>query len=356
MKKITTFAFDKLISKEIPMNRHFFLILTFFICSVSFLSAKEVRVFGYVYTPEREGATGAVVQAVDKNAATAALHDGYYELRFTVDENDTATVRYTYLGCDTVDVKIHGKQSNVQKFVYLKYRTYQTRDAVVSATATQTGQMSDLNIDHLRLLSSSSGDAISSLLKFQGASSTNEMSSQYSVRGGSYDENSVYVNNIEVYRPLLIRSGQQEGLSFINADMVSAVRFSAGGFDAEYGDKMSSTLDITYKKPTEFEASITGSLLGASAYLGHATKNGRFTQLHGFRYKTSDYLFNTLDTKGVYDQRFIDYQTYLTFLISPKWGIDFLGNFSQNSYLSIPKSQETTFGTMYTQRTLKVAF
>ena len=170
----------------------------------------------------------------------------------------------------------------------------------------------------------SGGNLESMLSSFAGVNSTNELSSQYSVRGGSYDENSVYVNNIEVYRPLLVRAGQQEGLSFINPDLVDKVQFSAGGFSAKYGDKMSSVLDVTYKIPEHFESSLAISLLGASAYLGSASKN--FTQVHGIRYKTSSYLLGTLDTQGEYSPSFVDYQTYMTFKFSDKWNGSFLGN------------------------------
>ncbi|MDR0873566.1 MAG: TonB-dependent receptor plug domain-containing protein [Prevotellaceae bacterium] len=176
-----------------------------------------------------------------------------------------------------------------------------------------------------------------------GVNSSNELGTQYSVRGGSYDENIIYVNDIEIYRPLLVRAGQQEGLSFINPDLVQSVAFSTGGFEARYGDKMSSVLDVAYKKPKAFEGSISASLLGASAYVGSSGK--RFTQIHGIRYKTSRYLLGTLDEAGEYNPNFIDYQTYMTFAFSPKWEITFLGNFSQNSYEFIPKDRKTTFGT-----------
>nr|HPH73365.1 TonB-dependent receptor [Paludibacteraceae bacterium] len=209
--------------------------------------------------------------------------------------------------------------------------------------------------DKFRLMPDASGGNIESLLvTFAGVSSTNELSSQYSVRGGNYDENSVYVNGIEVYRPLLVRSGQQEGLSFINPDMVNSVEFSAGGFDSKFGDKMSSVLNITYKKPKKFEAATSVSLLGASAYVGSAGK--KFTQMHGMRYKTSAYLLGSLDTKGEYSPWFIDYQTYLTYRFNPKWEITFLGNISQNTYRFIPKERETSFGTLQMSRNFKVYF
>jgi hypothetical protein len=205
-----------------------------------------------------------------------------------------------------------------------------------------------------RIMPNAAGGIESYLITFAGVSSNNELSSQYNVRGGNFDENAVYVNGIEVYRPLLIRAGQQEGLSFINPDMVQNVSFSAGGYDAKYGDKMSSVLDIQYKKPTEFEASASASLLGASAYIG--TASDKFTMMHGFRYKTNAYLLGTLDTKAEYNPAFFDYQTYMTYQLNPKYELTFLGNFSQNSYQFIPQTRETTFGTYSTGRKLTIYF
>jgi hypothetical protein len=162
--------------------------------------------------------------------------------------------------------------------------------------------------------------------------SRNELSSKYSVRGGSFDENLVYVNGIEIYRPQLIRSGQQEGLSFINPKMVSDVKFSSGGFEARYGGKMSSVLDITYKQVRKRELSTSISLLGASLHYQDITKNKKFSHVSGIRYKTTKYLLNTLETEGEYDPRFIDFQTFWTWYISSKFNINFLANVSDNNF------------------------
>ena len=202
--------------------------------------------------------------------------------------------------------------------VYLEEDAVLMKEVEVKSFAKQGSSMNKIDIGNLDLMSGVNGGVEGLISTQAGVSNRNELSNQYNVRGGNYDENSVYVNDIEVYRPLLIRTGEQEGLSFINPDMVGEINFSAGGYDATYGDKMSSVLDIKYKKPKNFEASIEGSLLGAKAHIGHATKKGKFTQLHGIRYKSSDYMFNTLDTKGTYDQKFLDYQTYLTFNFAKK--------------------------------------
>lgn len=209
------------------------------------------------------------------------------------------------------------------------------------------------------------GDGVPTLIKTQaGVSSSNELSSQYSVRGGNFDENLVYVNDIEVYRPFLIRSGQQEGLGFVNADLVSSLQFSAGGFDAKYGDKMSSVLDIKYKKPTEFGGSASLSLLGGAFHIEGSTSKKtddnktehKFSYLLGVRHKTNQYLLNSLETKGDYKPAFTDVQTYLSYEFSSKFEVAFLGNFARNQYKFIPQSRETDFGTVEQARRLTIYF
>jgi len=200
-------------------------------------------------------------------------------------------------------------------------------------------------------------DGIPTLLKtLPGVSSGNELSSQYSVRGGNFDENLVYVNDIEIYRPFLIRSGQQEGLSFVNSDLVSSLLFSAGGFDAKYGDKMSSVLDLQYKKPTEFGGSASISLLGASFHVEGAAANRKFTYLLGVRYKTNQYLLNSLETKGDYKPSYLDIQALLGYEISPKVEVSVLATVAQNKFKLIPETRETDFGTVQQARRLTVYF
>lgn len=194
------------------------------------------------------------------------------------------------------------------------------------------------------------------LFTLPGVSSRNELSSTYSVRGGNFDENLVYVNGIEVYRPFLIQSGQQEGLSFINPDLVSSVYFSAGGFEAKYGDKMSSVLDVQYRKPRSFAGTVSGSMLGSNLHLEGNTKNHRFTWLMGARYKTNKYLLSKTDTKGDYKPFFADVQTYLTYDLTDVWELDFLGNYASNKYQIVPQDRETDFGTINEALRLKIYF
>jgi hypothetical protein len=210
-----------------------------------------------------------------------------------------------------------------------------------------------VNITHIP---TASQDFNAILNTIAGVSSRNELSSTYSVRGGNFDENLVYVNGIEIYRPFLTRSGQQEGLSFINADMVSSVIFSAGGFEAKYGDKMSSVLDVQYRQPRKFAGTATGSLLGSNLHLEGSSPNYRFTWTVGARYKTNRYLLSKTDTKAEYKPLFSDVQAYTTYDLNPNWQLDFLGNYASNRYQVVPESRETTFGTFNEALRFKVYF
>lgn len=203
----------------------------------------------------------------------------------------------------------------------------------------------------------SASDGLITLLKTEiGVSSNNELSSQYSVRGGNFDENLVYVNDIEIYRPYLIRSGQQEGLSFVNSDLVSSLLFSAGGFDAKYGDKMSSVLDLQYRKPNEFGGSFSASLLGGSLSLEGTVNKKKFTYLMGVRYKSNQYLLNSLEVQGDYNPNFLDVQGLFTYDVNDKLEFSFLGNIARNRYQMVPESRETDFGTVNQAKRLTVYF
>jgi len=187
------------------------------------------------------------------------------------------------------------------------------------------------------------GSEIEGLIKTM-VGSNNEMTSQYSVRGGNYDENLVYVDDFEIYRPFLTRSGQQEGMSFVNADLVSGVNFSVGGFQSKYGDKMSSVLDVTYKRPTEFGGRVTASLLGAALSLEGASKNQKLTYLVGLRQKSNQYLLQSQPTKGVYNPSFTDFQGQINYKFNSRWEIEAIGNYARNRFNFIPEEQTSSFG------------
>ncbi|MDL2290080.1 TonB-dependent receptor [Paludibacteraceae bacterium OttesenSCG-928-F17] len=316
------------------------------------IGQSKIRIYGYVIDQNNRGIEFANVYFEGTTVGTSTNVNGYYDLMAEI--KDSVTIVYSMLGYETIKHTFDSSQKIYAINVQMQPSSVEIEEIDVVAQRIQNSNVETLDPTKYRFTPNAAGGIESLFITFAGVTSNNELSSQYNVRGGNFDENLVYVNGIEVYRPLLIRSGQQEGLSFINPDMVEKVDFASGAFAAEYGDKMSSVLDIKYKKPKKFESSVSLSLLGATAYLGTAHK--KFTQMHGFRYKTSAYLLGTLDTKAEYTPTFLDYQTYLTYDFSPEWELTFLGNFSQNSYLFIPEVQETTFGTYNNSRKFKVYF
>lgn len=267
---------------------------------------------------------------------------------------DSVVVNFSMIGYKTRTRTLR-KPRGVLNFVITLHPQDALQEVTVTERRRQTTATEQLDVKDIRQTPSVTGNAVEELIQQQaGVSTHNEMSSQYNVRGGSFDENAVYINNVEVYRPLLVRSGQQEGLSVINSDMVEKIGFSTGGFEAKYGDKMSSALDITYRRPTRTEASLTGSLLGGSAYLGTGGKH--FTMSHGLRYKTNRYLLGSLETTGEYRPNFLDYQTYMSWRPSRRWTVDLIGNISENHYNFKPKDRETSFGTMEDVKSFRVYF
>ena len=276
------------------------------------------------------------------------------EFHMQLHSADSVKVRFSMIGYKSKERVIRRPQGKQTMLVQL-LDDNEMQEVVVEGKTKQHGTTEELDVDKVKQGPSASGNAVEEMVQTQaGVSTHSELSSQYNVRGGTFDENSVYINNIEVYRPFLVRSGQQEGLSIINPDMVQSVGFSTGGFEAKYGDKMSSALDITYKRPKRTEASLTASLLGASAYLGIASK--KFTWTNGVRYKTNRYLLGSLQTKGEYKPSFLDYQTYLSWQPSKRWQIDFIGNISDNHYNFQPEDRETNFGTLQNVKKFRVYF
>ena len=282
---------------------------------------------------------------------------------FTMDlhSDDSVAVRFSMIGYKS-KTRVLRRPRGKQTLLIQLADDNTLGEVVVEGKTPQHGTTQQLDIKDMQAAPSASGNAVEEMIQSQaGVSTHNELSSQYNVRGGSFDENSVYINNVEVYRPFLVRSGQQEGLSIINADMVEGIGFSTGGYEAKYGDKMSSALDITYKKlkpksgqDAHAEGNIAASLLGASGYVGLGTK--KLSWLNGIRYKTNKYLLGSLETTGEYKPSFLDYQTYLCWEPSKRWQIDFIGNISENHYDFQPKDRETNFGTMENVKSFKVYF
>ena len=322
--------------------------------------AQSFTLKGRVTDDDGNGLELATVTCAEQGKVTMTNLKGEYQL--SLQTADSVVVKYSMVGFKPRTRVLRNPRGT--QTLQVQMHALELSEVVVTERRRQTDQMEQIELKEIKATPSATGNAIEELIQQQaGVSTHNELSSQYNVRGGSFDENSVYINNVEVYRPLLIRSGQQEGLSIINADMVERVAFSSGGFSAKYGDKMSSALDITYKRPTKFEASAVASLLGASAYVGMAAGKQKtgvkvpvFTMSHGLRYKTNRYLLGSLETTGEYRPNQLDYQTYITYQPNRRWTLDVLGNISENHYNFRPKDRETTFGTMEDAKSFRVYF
>ena len=286
---------------------------------------------------------------------TSTAADGSYSLQIPAAKQ--LKIIYSFIGykTDTALVKVNaGEKLRVNRTIFSM--ATELTSVVVEDRTMRSTNLTRIDPRTVNALPTAAGGIEALIKTMPGVVSNNELSSQYSVRGGNFDENLVYVNDIEIYRPFLVRSGQQEGLSFLNSDLVSSLLFSAGGFEARYGDKLSSVLDIKYKHPTKFAASATASLLGASAHIEGATKNKKFTYLAGARYKTNQYLLNSLETQGSYRPVFLDVQSLFTYQLSKKVEVAVLGYLSSNNYTLIPESRNTKFGTYFTPLQLTMYF
>lgn len=322
---------------RITRTTYFFLLMLIMPVAVT----AQVHISGKVLDSDSKPIEFATIRVAKSAIGTMSGIDGGYSL--SVARQDTVEIIFSCLGYKERHQKLIKPEGNVTLTVKLSDASTELQGVTVTEYRKQTDGMQNLDARALQQTTSVSGNGVEAMLStVAGVSSKNEMSSQYSVRGGSYDENSVYINGIEVYRPLLISSGQQEGLSIINPNLVGNIQFSTGGFSAEYGDRMSSVLDITYRQPEAFEGTLSGSLMGAEASVGHNT--GRFSQLHGFRFKRNASLLSSMDSKGEYDPTYIDYQTNLRFKINDKWNVAFLGNISSNDYKFKPTTRSTSFG------------
>lgn len=334
----------------------FSVLLSAFFISVQKASAQNnATVYGTVSDTEGKFLEGASVSVFGEPGGVITNPKGYYELK--VESGKEIIIVYQFLGKALLKVPLTlnaNEERKIDKVLVEDSKVF----PIIDIYSKQKTEINFIRIDPKEItnIPNPSGSFEAVVKTFQGVVSNNELSSAYSVRGGNFDENLVYVNNVEIYRPFLVRSGQQEGLSFINPSLVSSIEFSAGGFEAKYGDKLSSALDIKYRVPTKFAGSANGSLLGANAHLEGVADSGRFNYLTGIRYKTNQYLLNTLDTDGDYKPSFVDVQSYLTYKLSKKSDISFLGNYSRNRYSIVPANRETEFGTFEEALKLRVFF
>lgn len=325
------------------------------ICLCAFVSAQAqtFTLSGRVIDENNDPVEFASVSCPKQGKMTMTSLKGDYSLQ--LQSADSVEIRFSMVGYKTKVRTLRRPRGKQTMQVVLHSSDNALSEVTITGKRIETGQTQELSKEHLKSMPSTTGNAVEEMIQSQaGVSTHSELSSQYNVRGGSFDENSVYINNVEIFRPFLVRSGQQEGISVINPDMVEKIGFSTGGYEARYGDKMLSALNIEYRRPKRFEASATASMLGASAFVGMSNK--KFSWSNGLRYKTTKYLLGSMDTKGEYQPTFIDYQTYLTYSPNKRWDIKFLGNISDNHYNFTPEDRETNFGTMENVKAFKVYF
>lgn len=316
-------------------------------------SAQTFTLHGRVTDENNDPIEFASVSCLKQGKMTMTSLKGEYSMQ--LHSADSVVIKFSMIGYKAKTRILRRPRGKQTLQIVLHSDENQLGEVTITGKKIETGQMEDISKDHLKSLPSASGNAVEELIQSQaGVSTHSELSSQYNVRGGSFDENSVYIDNVEIYRPFLVRSGQQEGISVINPDMVEKISFSTGGYEARYGDKMSSALNIKYRKPKKFEATASASMLGASAFIG--VSNKKVSWSNGFRYKTTKHLLGSMDTKGEYSPTFIDYQTYLTYTPNKRWEIKLLGNISDNHYNFTPEDRETKFGTMENVKAFQVYF
>ena len=347
------------------------LLFTFFLISVfSACFCQTAVVKGKIIDEAGKPVAQASVFLEEQKTGTFSDSLGYFTI--SVPAEKEITIIISYFGMHTQRLKLNlspGQVYIADTKMIVEVKQFETIDIKIKnkQSPDQRKEVSSIKIDPKlpKYLPSAFSDFNKILATLPGVSSNSELTSQYNVRGGNFDENLVYVNDIEIYRPFLVRAGQQEGLSFINPDLVSDIEFSSGGWQPRFGDKLSSVLSVKYKTPHRFRASASLGLLGGRAHFENSTKNRRVSYVIGARQKSSQYLLNTLQTKGEYKPRFFDVQSYVTFdLTKRKDTNDFqkrttlgvLASYSKNKYFIIPSTRETSFGTFDQVIKLTVAF
>ena len=326
------------------MKTHIKLLLLLSILYSSALWAQKATVRGVILDVFDEPIPS--VNITFGNTGAISDLDGYYLIEITA--NQDIPITYSHIGHKNVQATLNLSNNEDYEFnPVMKTDIEQIATVVISGRENKRVEgITTLSPEAIRRMPSAISGVTSLLTSLPGINSNNELSTQYAVRGGNYDENLVYVNEIEVYRPFLIRSGQQEGLSFVNDDLTSSVDFSAGGFQAKFGDKLSSVLDITYRKPTEVQASLDASLLGVSVSAGDISDDGKFTGIVGLRYRDNSLFVNAKETQTNFKPTFLDAQTYLSYKFNNKLEFGFLGNIAINKYSYKPLTRQTNFGTL----------
>ena len=316
-------------------------------------AAQNVKISGKIIDQEDKPIEFATVRIGGTAVGTNTNLEGGYML--SIAPRDTLELIFTAIGYRSVKRTLVDAKGDITLNVKMLPEDHMLDEVQIQGYRPNSQGMQNIDIENLKVSPDVSGGSVESLIgTMAGVTQNNEMSSQYNVRGGSFDENSVYINGIELYRPQLISNGQQEGLSIINPDMIGSINFSSGGFSARYSDKMSSVLDITYREPQAFEGAVSASLMGGSIMIGQ--NSGKFSQLHGARLKKNNSMLSSLDSKGEYDPTFFDYQLNMNYKPNDKIAVNLLGNINLNHYNFKPHDRETSFGIADDVKKFKVYF
>ncbi len=317
--------------------------LIFIILSHAVIKAQSSSITGTIKDLKGNAIEGVAISFNKKGTTTNK--DGFYKLQ--VPENNIITIIFSHVAYKTIKKRIRVLHNRTVHFSpIMKLKTERIKAVVLKNEKKKAQGLTNIKVKDVKKIPGANAGIENVLKTLPGVNSNNELSTQYNVRGGNYDENLVYVNGIEIYRPFLVRSGKQEGLSFLNPYLTKNINFSAGGFQAKYGDKMSSVLDITYKKPKNFALNLNGSFLGGNLTYENLSHNKKLSTLVGLRYRNNSLLVNSGDQKGNLRPNFTDFQSYLSYTINPKLNIDFLGNFSLNNYNDKPVTRISNFGTI----------
>jgi len=336
----------------LSINKIIIVFITFWISLPLF--AQSARIKGVILDIKNQPVENVNITA--SGSRTQSNENGFYLVKVPL--NQRVAIVFSHVSLKKATVYLTLKTDEDYEFnLVMNNREEQMGEIIVTTNNRKQIQgITTIEPEVIRKIPGANAGIENILKTLPGVNSNNELSTQYAVRGGNYDENLVYVNEIEIYRPFLIRSGQQEGLSFTNTDLVQNVEFSAGGFQAKFGDKLSSVLDITYRKPTQFGATVEASFLGGSLSVDAVSKNKKWTAITGVRYRNNSLLVNSQDTQTNFTPAFVDVQTNINYQASAKWQWSFLGNISQNKYQYQPLTRETKFGTIDNPMALTVYY
>lgn len=337
------------------MHKRFLVVLSCLVFTFHVAASQSATVAGTIRDSLQRPLFGATVAVFGEPIGITTGDDGKFRLSVPANKPIKLIFSYTGLKADTLNTQLRADETKTINRT-LQGKIYEMKDVVIEERSLRMMNVTPINPKVISVLPTPNQSVEDILKTMPGVNSSNELSSQYSVRGGNFDENLVYINDFEIYRPLLVRAGQQEGISIIHPDMVESISFSAGGYDAKYGDKLSSVLDIQYKKPKKFAGAAYASLLGGGLELENRSKNGKWYYMAGVRQKSNQYLLNSFETKGEYRPSFTDVQVLTGFDINKKWNVELFGNFARNRYNLIPENRETNFGTINDAKRFTVYF